>query len=165
MRGDEELVAKLSARLTEEIENLPNDGKDHELVIKIKGDHGNINLGTQTFEIKSIKEPPPHGSDRSRECPQCGKVTWRYTQLCMHCDYNLHHHDQVEAEELRQSEARRYKERYDIFMLKLLAGLVSVALISYFIKDYLPAAFRVWAMVVTGASGFFAFMILATSGK
>ncbi|QIH08941.1 MULTISPECIES: hypothetical protein [unclassified Pseudomonas] len=165
MRGDEELVAKLSARLTEEIENLPNDGKDHELVIKIKGNHGNINLGTQNFEINSTKQPPPQGSDRSRECPQCGKVTWRYTKLCMHCDYNLHNHDQVEAEERERREAEEYKKRLDTFMLKLLLVLIFIAVFSYAIKDYLPATMRIWSMVVTGVSGLFAFVVLASSGK
>ena len=165
MRGDDELVAKLSARLTEEIGNLPNDGKDHELIIKIIGDHGNINLGTQNFEIQSGKQLPPAGSDRERECPQCGKSTWRYTQLCIHCDYNLHNHDQVEAEDLRNRQNKEYKARLDILMLKLLVGCIAVAALSYLIKDYLPVALQPWAMGVTGISGVFAFMLVYASGK
>lgn len=57
MRSDEDLVAKLSARLTEEIGNLPNDGKDHQLIIKIKGDHGNINLGNLRTSLQLCENP------------------------------------------------------------------------------------------------------------
>lgn len=156
MRSDEDLVAKLSARLTEEIENLPNDGKDHELIIKIKGDHGNINLGTQTFEIQSGKQAPPPGSDRERECPQCGKPAWRYTQLCMHCDYDLHRHDQIEALE----EAERRKDAHNIRMLKALLVCVAIAVGSFFLKDHLPKALEAWSITVTVVAGFFAFVIL-----
>lgn len=156
MRSDDDLVAKLSVRLTEEIGNLPNDGKDHELIIKIKGDHGNINLGTQTFEVKSGKQAPPPGSDRERVCPQCRAPTWRYTQLCMHCDYDLHMHDQVEAEE----EAARRKGRANVRMLKICVGCIAVTAGSIFIKDYLPEALRAWAIGVAAVSGFLAFCIL-----
>lgn len=156
MRRDEDLVAKLSARLTEEIGNLPNDGRDHELIIKIKGDHGSINLGTQTFEIHSGKQPPPPGSDRERECPQCGKPAWRYTQLCMHCDYDLHRHDQAAAEE--QAECR--KEANNLRMLKICIGCVAVAVGSWAVKDHLPEALQSWSIAMTVAAGFIAFAVL-----
>ena len=156
MQGDEDLVAKLSARLTEEIGNLPNDGKDHELRIKIKGDHGNINLGTQTFEVLAGKQPPPPGSDRERVCPQCVKPTWRYTQLCMHCDYDLHRHDAIEESE----RVEHRKEEMSRLMLKVFFGLAGVAALSFFIKDYLPASWRGWAIGVTVVAGFLAFVIL-----
>ncbi|WP_433886085.1 hypothetical protein [Pseudomonas vranovensis] len=156
MRSDEDLMAKLSARLTEEIGNLPNDGKDHELIIKIKGDHGNINLGTQTFEIQSGKQPPPPGSDRERECPQCGKPAWRYTQLCMHCDYDLHRHDQIEAAE----RVERRKEANGLRMLKAFGVCVAIAVGSFFIRGYLPGALQDWAIALTVVSGFLAFVIL-----
>ncbi|QHA95826.1 hypothetical protein [Pseudomonas sp. J380] len=156
MRSDEDLVAKLSARLTEEIGNLPNDGKDHQLIIKIKGDHGNINLGNQTFDIRSGKEPPPRGSDRERECPQCAKPTWRYTQLCMHCDYDLYRHDQVEAED----QAKRHNEAVGVVMLKAVGVCVVVAVGSFLIKDHLPDPLQKWAIGITVATGFLAFVLL-----
>ena len=42
---EEDLVKKLSARLSGEIENLPKDGTDHAFTVKIKGNRGHINLG------------------------------------------------------------------------------------------------------------------------
>ncbi|CAH0144667.1 hypothetical protein [Pseudomonas brassicacearum] len=133
-REDEYLVKNLSARLSEEIENLPKEGKDHQLTIKIKGNRGHINLGHQTFDIKTIKEPPPEGSDRARECPQCQRNTWRYTQLCMHCDYNFHRHDEVE--EHKKEQARR--ERKHLQVLKICICCVGIATLSICIRDFLP---------------------------
>lgn len=156
MRGDEERFSKLSERLSEEIEKLPKDGKDHELIIKIKGDHGNINLGTQSFDIQTSKQPPPPGSDRERVCPQCGKPTWRYTQLCMHCDYDLHRHDAIEEERLA---AERVKANSN-FMLRVFFVFAVAGAISLFMKDYLPASWSAWAIGVTAISWFIAFAIL-----
>ncbi|MDU9392127.1 hypothetical protein [Pseudomonas sp. zfem002] len=156
MRSDEELMAKLSVRLTEEIRNLPDDGKDHELVIKIKGDHGNINLGTQNFEINSAKQLPPPGSDRERECPQCGQPAWRYTQLCMHCDYDMHRHDQIVAEEENQQRKIENNNR----LLKAFGVFVAIATCSFLIKDHLPASLQHWSIGVTAVAGIFAFLTL-----
>ncbi|TWC18609.1 hypothetical protein FBY06_11464 [Pseudomonas sp. SJZ085] len=155
---DEALVKNLSARLSEEIENLPRDGKDHELTIKIKGNRGHINLGHQTFDIKTAKEPPPAGSDRARECPQCHRCTWRYTQLCMHCDYNLHHHDEVTAQE----KERARQERNNLQMLKVFGGCVGIAVLSFLVRDFLPETLKPWALGTTGVFGFFAFAIMAS---
>lgn len=156
MRSDDELVSKLSVRLTEEIKNLPADGRDHELIVKIKGDYGNINLGTQNFEIHSGKQPPPRGSDRERECPQCGQPAWRYTKHCMHCDYDMHRHDELVAEE----EAKIRKSETDRYLLKAFGVFAAIAATSFLIKDYLPESWRSWAIGVTVAAGGLAFLIL-----
>lgn len=155
---DEDLVKNLSARLSEEIENLPRDGKDHELTIKIKGNRGHINLGHQTFDINTAKEPPPKGSDRARECPQCQRSTWRYTQLCMHCDYNLHHHDDVAEHEKEQAR----KDRNNLQMLKICISCVGIAVLSFFVRDFLPETLKPWAVGLTGVFGFFAFLIMTS---
>lgn len=156
MQRDDDWMAKLSSKLTEEIGNLPNDGRDHELIIKIKGNHGNINLGTQTFDIQEGKQPPPPGSDRERECPQCSKPAWRYTKLCMHCDYDLQRHDEIEAD----AEQERRKEASALRMLKAFVACAAVAAGAFFLKDYLPDAFQNWAIAVTAVAGFFAFVLL-----
>lgn len=156
MGRDEDWMAKLSSKLTEEIGNLPNDGRDHELIIKIKGNHGNINLGTQTFDIQQGKQPPPPGSDRERECPQCSKPAWRYTQLCMHCDYDLRRHDQIELEEAQE----RRKDAGNLRMLKIFATCAAIAAGSFLLKNHLPDALQNWAIMVTAVSGFIAYIIL-----
>ncbi|MBV4551738.1 hypothetical protein HU742_011380 [Pseudomonas sp. SWRI102] len=162
MRSEEaDLVNKLSARLSEEIENLPRDGKDHELTIKIKGNRGHINLGHQTFDIKTAKEPPPAGSDRARECPQCRRCTWRYTQLCMHCDYNLQRHDEVT--EHAKEQAR--KERLNLQTLKICISCVAIAVLIFIASDYLPVTLKPWAVTLTGVLGLFAFMLTTASKK
>jgi len=160
---DDDLVQDLSARLTEEIGNLPDDGNDHELRIKIKGrgNKTNINLGNQTFEIKSGKESPPQNSDRAKACPQCRKCTWRYTQLCMHCDYDLHRHDQIQAEEL--AELRRNQN--NIRLLKIFAASALVAIGSFSFREYFPAELQNWVVGVAVVSGLLAFTILQGAGK
>ena len=44
---EEDLVKKLSARLSGEIENLPKDGTDHAFTVKIKGNRGTSTSGTR----------------------------------------------------------------------------------------------------------------------
>jgi hypothetical protein len=136
---DDELIRRLTDKLAEEVENLPKDGQDHEIRIKIKGNRGNINLGSQTFEIKQGKDLPPPGTDRERCCPQCNKPTWRYTRLCMHCDYDLHAHDEAEAQ---QEAAHRARER-DILQGQIVIAVIAVmvccgALITWRINNGLP---------------------------
>lgn len=158
---EEDLVKKLSARLSGEIKNLPKDGKDHAFTVNIKGNRGHINLGHQTFDIKTAKQPPPEDSNRARGCPQCGNCTWRYTQLCMHCDYNLHHHDDVAANERE----RIRKERATHQMLKLFTVCTGVALLSFFLTDYLPERLKPWALALTGVFGLLAFVIMTTPNE
>jgi hypothetical protein len=155
---DDDLVQDLSARLTEEIGNLPNDGEDHELRIKIKGrgNKTNINLGSQTFEIRSGKESPPQNSDRAKQCPQCGKCTWRYTQLCMHCDYDLHRHDQIEAEELAEIQKNQHNAR----LLKIGAACTVAAIGGFSMSSYFPEGLKNWAMGAAAGAGLLALLII-----
>ncbi|GFM85393.1 hypothetical protein PSCICO_07920 [Pseudomonas cichorii] len=162
MRREDELISRLSDRLDEEIKSLPKDGKDHEFIIKIKGDHGNINLGKQTFEIHSGgKQTPPHGSAMARECPQCGNIAWRFTQLCMHCEYDLRLHDEIEEEQ----ERKRQKDLEDLRMLKIFGGCVFIAVFSFLVKDYLPEPLQGWSLGITLATGFLAFCIMQSPNK
>jgi len=32
---------------------------------------------------------PPDDPERSRQCPQCGRLTWRLTLHCVHCGLDL----------------------------------------------------------------------------
>lgn len=153
---DDDLLKELSSRLTEEVGNLPRDGEDHELRIKIKGNRGNINLGHQTIEIRPDREAPSELSDRARVCPQCEKNTWRYTQLCMHCDYDLHHHDSIEAEEREQLR----RERVNVQLLKVFAASTAVAVGGLYLKGYFPDAMQNWVVGVSVVAGLLAFAIL-----
>ncbi|MDG9783686.1 hypothetical protein [Metapseudomonas otitidis] len=153
MREADDLIQRLTAKLTEELGNLPEDGQDHEFRIKIKGNRGNINLGTQTFEVHQGKKPPPPGSDRERICPQCDKPTWRYTQLCMHCDYDLHAHDvtvaEHEAAELKRAEQKR--------LLVVFTVAFSTALGLFFVKRFLPDSIQSWIIGLIAVLGVIAF--------
>lgn len=154
MRGEnEELIKKLSAKLSEEIENLPKDGQDHELRVRIKGNRGNINFGSQTFEVKPSKEPPPAGSDRERRCPQCTKGTWRYTQLCMHCDYDLRRHDELEAAKIQAAREEAHRTRVGFLFFGALVGIMAIL----YLKQYLPESLQNWAIAAMALLAFVAF--------
>ncbi|MFL1515272.1 hypothetical protein [Pseudomonas prosekii] len=155
---EEDLVRNLSARLSEEIDNLPRDGKDHAFTINIKGNKGHINLGHQTFDIKSAKQPPPEGSNRARGCPQCGFCTWRYSQLCLHCSYDLHHHDDIAADE----KERTRKDTVNRQMLTIFGVFTGLAVLSFIIRDYLPDPIKPWALALTAIFGLMAFVIMTT---
>lgn len=155
---DEDLVNKLTARLSEQIQDLPTDGKDHQLIINIKGNRGHINLGRQTIDINTPKHPPPQGSDRSRQCPQCELGTWRYTQQCIHCHYNLHNHDHFTNAKPAQTRRRRNSR----LPLKICLACISIAAISFSIKDHLPEPLKTYALIATGAFASLAFMIVAS---
>lgn len=32
---------------------------------------------------------PPEDPTLARQCPQCGRMTWRYTPCCIHCHLDL----------------------------------------------------------------------------
>ncbi|WP_416739251.1 hypothetical protein ACM1ZW_20895 [Pseudomonas sp. NFX71] len=100
---DEVLVKNLSARLSEEIANLPKEGKDHPLTVKIKGNRGHINLGS-------------------------------YTQQCTHCDHNPRNHHHIAAQPKQPART----EKGTAQLLKI-AAFLGVALLSYFVRDFLPS--------------------------
>ncbi|MFS2072269.1 hypothetical protein ACEN9D_26305 [Pseudomonas sp. CT11-2] len=155
---DGDLVSKLSARLSEEIQNLPKDGNEHQLTIDIKGNRGHINLGRQTFDINTTKHPPPQDSDRSRQCPQCDRGTWRYTRLCIHCDYNLQSHDDNVAQKTAQARQQNNNRN----TLKICVARIGIADLSFTLKDHLPEALKAYALIATGAFGCVAFMLVAS---
>jgi hypothetical protein len=74
MRSDEEVLVKnLTARLSEEISNLPRDGQGHPLTVKIKGNRGQINLGHHTHLCKGCHHNwrhhrPAAASAKKRTC-------------------------------------------------------------------------------------------------
>lgn len=156
MRDMDDLIKKLTDKVVEEIEGLPEDGQDHEFRIKIKGNRGNINLGYQSVEIHHGKEPPPAGSDRERICPQCGKPTWRFTQLCMHCDYDLHHHDQTVAREETAARQQAFQQK----MMIIFGVAISAGLSIFYVKRYLPDWLQSWAFIIAIGCGFIAFIAM-----
>lgn len=36
-----------------------------------------------------LEPAPPDDPDKSMQCPQCGRLTWRHTRLCIHCHLDL----------------------------------------------------------------------------
>lgn len=49
----------------------------------------------------------PTDPEVSRNCPQCRKKTWRYTQYCMHCHLDLSAFDQQMALARRNQTLKR----------------------------------------------------------
>jgi hypothetical protein len=136
---DGDLVNRLSARLSEEIQNLPMDGKHHQLTIKIKGNRGHINLGHPSFDTHIPKHPPPEHSERIRptHCQHCDHIAAQHSALARHCN----HH-------------RR--------LLKTCVACLSIAAISFTIQDHLPEALKTCALIATGAFGCLALMLVAS---
>jgi hypothetical protein len=132
---DGDLVSKLSARLSEEIQNLPMDGKDHQLTIKIKGNRGQINLGHHT-----LKHPPPQPSERQ----------------CLHCDHNPY--DDIAA----HKNALTQQHNNHRLILKTCVACIGIAALSYSIKDHLPEALKTYALIATGVFAGLAIMLVAS---
>jgi hypothetical protein len=88
MRSDDEVLVKnLSARLSEEIANLPKDGKDHPYTIKIKGNRGHINLGHHTHLCTHCDHDPRnlHGFAAQAKQPLTEKKRLQVLKLFAMC--------------------------------------------------------------------------------
>jgi hypothetical protein len=115
-----------------------------------------INLDNPTFKVHQGKQLPPAGSDRERICPQCDKPTWRYTQLCMHCDYDLHRHDETVAREKEEERMRAFQQR----LMIVFGGTFTAAMALLYVKQYLPEGLRSWAVGIAIGLGVIAFIAM-----
>ncbi|MGH8758768.1 MAG: hypothetical protein ACREVW_04545 [Burkholderiales bacterium] len=65
--------------------------------------------------VEPRTEPPPPGHRNGVECPQCDRWTWRATEHCLHCGYNLYEHfEAMEAERQARIEARQLEYLADL---------------------------------------------------
>lgn len=60
---------------------------------------------------------PPLDHPNAMECPQCWKGTWRGTQNCIHCEYDIWEHD-------FQLRKKAFQKRNQIFTLCMFAVFV-----------------------------------------
>ncbi|WP_130888933.1 hypothetical protein [Pseudomonas sp. Sample_21] len=134
---DEDLVSKLSARLSEQIQHLPTDGKDHQLTIKIKGNRGHIHPGHPSLDSHPPKHPPPPS--------ECAQPTH-----CINCD-------QLAAQQTALIRQYHHNRR----LLKTGIACISIAAITFSMKDHLPEALKTYALIATGAFGCLALMLVA----
>ncbi|MDP5591457.1 hypothetical protein P3802_19580 [Pseudomonas aeruginosa] len=154
IRFTDDDLSTLAKRLAHAMEGLPLDG-NHELRLKVKGLRNGSGLAQQSIRIEAVRALPPVGTGKERYCPQCEKPTWRYTELCMHCDYNLYAHDELE----QQVAAKERIARYNSIMRRVFFFSAGLALALGLLAYYLPTSQTVkLALGVTG--GFISFLAL-----
>lgn len=82
-------------------------------------------------------------------CPQCDRWTWRATELCIYCRYNLFEHAKREAQERHMQWIARRQQRLPYWALGLTAG--GMAMI--FLFRSLPNALE-WPIAAGGLLAF-----------
>lgn len=94
----------------------------------------------------------PADASVARACPQCRRLTWRYTQHCIHCSLDLAHWDWRQQQLMHRLSVRRNGKH-------LLAGGIALIGSSWFLDrlDIWPAA-----QVICFALGF---LMLLRAGK
>ena len=135
MEYQQERLSALAEKLQEEIDDLPEDGKTHELRIVVGRNTGNI-AGRNQIIIQRGPEAPTD-PDVSRRCYQCRKLTWLATQHCIHCHIDLFAHDAA----VRHMQSERRKTRF----------IIATAVVGFgclFAYKYLPAEMSSAAMAL-----------------
>ena len=56
---------------------------------RIVDNHGQVTQHGDIHVHRAGALAPPADHPNSRECPQCGKATWRYTRHCLCCGLDL----------------------------------------------------------------------------
>lgn len=137
--------------------DINNSGGNTLLELNIHGNNqGNINLGNQIFEVRQGKELPRIGSGRERLCPQCENHTWRFNQLCMHCDYDLQRHDEILA---HQEEAAR-QQALQLRLMTIFVVAFSAAMGLFYVKQFLPDWLQSWVFGLAVCCGIIAFIAM-----
>ena len=62
-------------------------------MILMRDNHGQVG-DYMTNNFNRRYEPPHPGNPNARTCPQCGELTWRYTQNCICCGTDISLRDQ-----------------------------------------------------------------------
>lgn len=81
---------------------------------------------TQQHEYRG---PPPHHAN-AEVCPQCDYWTWRHSELCVHCGFNLFDYFDEIAFEQAQEQRRIERERILLFLLVLVVGSIGAVALS-----------------------------------
>lgn len=137
--------------------DINNSGGNTLLELNIHGNNqGNINLGNQVFEVRQGKELPRIGSGRERFCPQCENHTWRFNQLCMHCDYDLQQHDEI----LAQQEETARQQALQLRLMTIFVVAFSAALGLFYVKQFLPGWLQSWVFGLAVCCGIIAFIAM-----
>lgn len=96
-------------------------------------------------------DTPPPGHRNAIECPQCDRWTWRATEKCVLCRYNLFaHYERVEQERQAQREAweRQRRERVREQMGMWALGGFAGGLVLTINSDWVPESIRQWVFSV-----------------
>lgn len=61
--------------------------------------HGNVeNVAGRDVVVNNGFAPPSEDHPKSYRCPQCKKLTWRDTELCINCGHNIKEHIRKSAD-------------------------------------------------------------------
>ena len=102
------------------------------------------------------QKPPPADHPNAIVCRQCEDLTWRMTDRCIHCNFDIAA-DTLEQQRLKQLEQLRFelqqlKNELRPFLL-LMAALAIALVLTFFIAPQMP--FLYWvvlaAMIVLAA--------------
>lgn len=104
--------------------------------------HGNGNVTVGRDLNYGRAAPPPPGHPLAIECRQCRGITWRATQLCVHCDHDI-------GAWLAQIEAERQRLRRKA-RLRVLAGRFAMASAGLGLVAWLNVFSGLEQMFVTG---------------
>lgn len=99
---------------------------------------------------REYRSPPPNHCN-AEVCPQCDAWTWKYSELCVHCGFNLPDYFDELAFEQAQEQRRVERERIFLFLTVLVvAGIGAIAL-----SQVTGSPFSRW-LLLCGVAGLFA---------
>lgn len=95
------------------------------------------------------QKPPPADHPNAIVCEQCEGLTWRLTDCCMHCNFNMYAYTQelVRLENLDQLrfEQQKLKKKILPLLIVMLVFAVGGALTAFYLAPKYP--FMSWALI------------------
>lgn len=94
-------------------------------------------------------KPPDPDDPNGCDCPQCQEWTWRHTQHCIFCGYDiLAHNERLRLKAIEEQRAfRQQQSRY----LAMFNGIISFCALIVFEKFNISALNLCWVLLVSTA--------------
>lgn len=95
------------------------------------------------------QKPPPAGHPNAIVCEQCEGLTWRLTDCCMHCNFDMaaYAQEQIRLETLAQLrfEQQKLKKKIIPLLILMLFFAVGGALTAFYLVPKNP--FIIWVLI------------------